>query len=736
MFFPSSLPLLWALEFANPGLLAGLAAASIPIVIHLLNRRKFREMPWAAMQFLMAAIRKNQRRVRIEQWLLLAVRTLLILLIVAAMAKPFLESFGNVIAGQRTHRVLVLDGSLSMGYTTGDKSRFDLAKDVATRLVKDSRQGDAVSLIMMGEPPRVVIGDPSPNLTEVQKEIAELTMTHGSTDLQATFEAIDRVLDVSTIPQKEVIFLTDLQSTSWRRPPATGKDGLDRVLAKLEARRPRSVIIDLGKAGSENRAVTDLTIDTPVVTAGSTPLVRAVIRNFGPSTADGVLVRLIMDGRVSSEQSVDLPVGEDVPIIFNQPFTTPGDHIVEIAMDNDPLPLDDHRWLVVPVRESLSVLLVDGHFRSEPFQAETDYLAQALAPTEGSPGQPGMIRSEVVSESQLSRRDLPAFDVVALCNVAQFSQGEVAALEDYLKQGGGLIIFGGDQVIADNYNRLLYADGKGLLPAALGPTVGDAAKKEAAFAFNPLGYRHPLVAEFRGESDPVTAGLTQTAIWQYHKLIKPADSNAQVALAFDSGDPAIIEAPRARGKVILVATSADAGWTSWPLHNSYPPIMQQMILQAAAGRLAERNIRVGQPFDQSYAAAGASATATVVTPKGQAVASRLKGTGGLSQLHFEQTELSGTYQVRIGPPLTVESTFAADPDPAESDLAKLDRSAMEQRLPGWSFSLLTNSPELSQSAAAVGRRGELHRPLLYGALVLLLLETFLAWKFGHHEPSS
>ncbi len=540
---PSSLPLLWALEFANPGLLAGLAAASIPIVIHLLNRRKFREMSWAAMQFLMAAIRKNQRRVRIEQWLLLAVRTLLILLIVAAMAKPFLERFGNVIGDRRTHRVLVLDGSLSMGYTTGDKSRFELAKAVATRLVKDSRQGDAISLIMMGEPPRVVIADPQPIQAEVQKEIAELTMTHGSTDLQATFEAIDRVLDVSSIPQKEIIFLTDLQSTSWRRPAAPGKDGLDRVLAKLEARKPRSVIIDLGKVGSENRAVTDLTVEAPVVIAGSTPLVRGVIRNFGPSKADGVLVRLIMDGRVSSEQSVDLPVREDVPVIFNQPFTTAGDHVVEVSMDNDALPLDDHRWLVVPVRESLNVLLVDGHFRSEPFQAETDYLAQALAPTEESPGQPSMIRSEVVTEAQLKSAELARFDVVVLCNVAQFSPGEVAALEDYLMQGGGLIIFGGDQVMADNYNRLLYADGKGLLPAALGPTVGDAARKQAAFAFDPKGYRHPLVAEFRGESDPVTAGLTQTSIWQYQKLTK-LNSQAQVAIAFDSGDPAIIEAPR------------------------------------------------------------------------------------------------------------------------------------------------------------------------------------------------
>ncbi len=404
MLLTSSLPLLWALGFANPALLAGMAAASIPIIIHLLNRRKFREMSWAAMQFLMAAIRKNQRRVRIEQWLLLAVRTLLVLLVVTAMAKPFLESFGNVIAGRRTHRVLVVDGSLSMGYTSADKSRFDLAKDVATRLVKDSRQGDAISLIVMGEPPRVVIADPQPVLGEVQKEIAELTMTHGSTDLLATFEAIDRVLDVSTIPQKEIIFLTDLQKTSWRRQATAGngKDGLDRVLAKLEARKPRSVIIDLGKANSENRAVTDLKVEAPVVTAGSTPLVRGVIHNFGPSKADGVVIRLIQDGRVSSEQSIDLPVDEDVPVIFNQPFAAPGDHVLELSMDSDPLPLDDHRWLVVPVRESLNVLLIDGSYKSEPFQAETDYLAQALAPTEDSPGQPGMIHVDVVSESQLA----------------------------------------------------------------------------------------------------------------------------------------------------------------------------------------------------------------------------------------------------------------------------------------------------------------------------------------------
>ncbi len=227
---------IWALGFANAALLYGLAAASIPIVIHLLNRRKFREVPWAAMRFLLAAIRKNRRRIRIEQWLLLAIRTLIILLVVSAMAKPFLETFGAVIVGHRTHRVLVLDASLSMGYKSGDSSRFDQAKALAGQLVKDSRQGDAISVILMGDPPRVAIGDPSSNLSEVKREINDLAISDGAADLIATFEKVDKVLEVSQIYQKEVVFLTDLQAASWRLPPE-GAESAKRMLERLEAHK-------------------------------------------------------------------------------------------------------------------------------------------------------------------------------------------------------------------------------------------------------------------------------------------------------------------------------------------------------------------------------------------------------------------------------------------------------------------------------------------------------------------
>ena len=213
-----NIPLLFA-WFSNPAMLWGLGAASIPLIIHLLNRRRFREEPWAAMRFLLAALRKNQRRVRIEQWLLLAVRTLVIVCAVLAMAKPFLERLGAaaLLPGQRTHWVLVLDGSLSMNRAPAETSRFDHAKALAAQLVRATRQGDGVSVVMMADPPRAVIGSPSYSREAVLKEIAELAPTHAASDLPASFAKVEEVLAASDVPRKHLVFITDLQAATWNR---------------------------------------------------------------------------------------------------------------------------------------------------------------------------------------------------------------------------------------------------------------------------------------------------------------------------------------------------------------------------------------------------------------------------------------------------------------------------------------------------------------------------------------
>ncbi len=176
---------------------------------------------------------------------------------------------------------------------------------------------------------------------------------------------------------------------------------------------------------------------------------------------------------------------------------------MEVSIDDDPLALDNRRYMVVPVREALKVLLVDGHFKSEPYQAETDYLAQALSPSEETPGQPRPIRVEVVAGVAAFAPRACRTTTWWFCATSRSSiSPRRPSLDDFLKQGGGVVVFGGDQVVADNYNRLLYADGKGLLPAAIGPSVGDAAKKEGGFFFNPLGYRHPIDLGISGPDGP------------------------------------------------------------------------------------------------------------------------------------------------------------------------------------------------------------------------------------------
>ena len=207
-----------------------------------------------------------------------------------------------------------------------------------------------------------------------------------------------------------------------------------------------------------------------------------------------------------------------------------------------------------------------------------------------------------------------------------------------------------------------------------------------------------------------------------------------MALAFDNGDPAVIEAPRDRGTVIQVATSADAGWTTWPLHPSYPPVMEQIIFQAASGRLAERNVRVGQPLDQALPVRGprppsrsSCRTARPSPPSSRPPAASASSTS-------RRPSSPAPTRSRSARRWRSRAIFAANPNPAESDPAKLDRAGLAEAVPGWNFAYLTNWKELTSNATSVSRRGELHRPLLYGVLILLIVESILAWRFGHHVP--
>jgi hypothetical protein len=683
------------------------------------------------MKWLLAAVRKNARRIQLEQLILLAVRTLLVLCVVLAMAKPFLEGAGAVLLpGKRTHRILVLDGSFSMGYRITDRDRFDRAQQVAGAILQDSRKGDAASLLLMAAPPRVIVGEASTNLAAVADEVRALELPHGGADLAATLSKLNDILNASNLEQKEVYFITDLQKASWAQASGSTATPIQELAGKISS-RANLVLIDLGQGSSDNLAITSLDLDDNLVTVGRDTRFSATFRNFGRSHRSGLAVTLEVDGEVQDRRSVDLPAGEQASLVLSHTFATSGRHLIEVQLEDDSLPIDNRRWLAVNAKESVEVLLVDGEPSGERFHSETDYLRFALAPDALTVASNSPLHPEVVRESEFLETDLDRFDCVIFANVGQFTEGEARAVQGFLRSGGGVIWFLGDQTDSESYNRVLYRDGRGVLPASLGSRVGDAKSGNTFVLFDPRDYVHPIIQPFRGATQ---GGLLTTKVLEYVRAELPPEGSAQVALAYETGDPVIVTSPMERGRVALVTTSADIEWTNWPFWPSYVPIMNELVNYVVADRDRDRTVMVGQTLASPVAPTAVEVPVTVELPKGQSVARRMAPHDTVDYFLFDQTYRSGGYRLVFGPPVATNDLFAANVDPKESDLSRIEPDELRELLPGWRFVYLTNWQAIASGKSSVTEnRGELHRYLLIAALALIFVESFLAWKFGHYS---
>lgn len=715
--------------FGSPGMLLWAAGAAIPIVIHLLSRRRFDEVPWAAMDFLMAALRKHARRMRLEQLLLLLVRASILALLGIALANPVWSLWRTppalgVTTGD-THVVLVIDGSYSMDYRDGDMTRFDRARARASELVRDSLQGDGFSLILLATPASVVVGDPVFDREDVVNEIADLRRTDGGAELSSALAEIDRVLDRGAqreprLRERRVYFFTDLGRTTWGDVSTNANQATLRRLADKAVLH----VIDVGEPGGQNLAVTRVGVADGVVTVDHPTRIDVEVANFGNQDLTHQSLEVLVDGQRIAEEYVDVPAGGRATASVMHPFPLPGEHVVEVQSADDRLAADNRRWLSLDVRPALEVLCIEGR----PGAARN--LVFALDPAVSGQSR---VRASVQSEIALLEADLDRFDCLMLCNVGRFGRDEAHLLRMFLEQGGGLVLFLGDQVQAASYNSLLGAEsgGDALLTTVIGEPV-----PLGAYPFDPLDYRHPIVQPFRGHE---RAGLLTTPIWKYVRLQVGPQAESQVALAFDNGDPAIVESPVGRGHVILVATDGSDSsldhsttppspwnaWSSWP---SFPPLVQQILKEAVRGRTPLRNVTVGDLLRGRLPPGSAESTVVISDPAGRDLRVSAESQDASRQWSFSDTRRSGVYSVALGGAADDVDRFAVNVDTRESQLERVDATLLPSQL----------QTQLLEETVASGRAdgigaSQLFRYLLAAVLLLLLCESFLAWFFGRSD---
>ncbi|MGC1275964.1 MAG: BatA domain-containing protein [Planctomycetaceae bacterium] len=718
-----------AFGLASPWLLLGLGLAAVPVIIHLLFRRPYRDVPWAATRFLLAATKKHAKRLRLEQLVLLAVRIAALLLVATALARPY---FGTPRAAggpdPPRQRVIVLDTSYSMGHEIAGQSRLDLAKAAAREVVDAAQPGDAFHLVRMSrQGPRVLIGRPSYQAEQVAAILDEQAISFERADAVTALRDVKTLLgEAPELPDKEVLILSDFQQADWR-PGSTGGGEL-RTLLDGVAETATVRLFDAARPPESNVAVTDLNVEGSLVRAGETARLTATVRMNGDAESRRERVELHVDGRLTANETVELRSDEEATVSFSHVFAEPGPHAVEVRLPHDAVAADDSRFLAVAVRGRLRVLLVNGRPAGPPEQRATFYLRQALSPA-GSESSAGDSDFEpvVIDEGELAGHDLAGYDAVVLSNVGIVTEQERDRLRSFAASGGGVVLALGDNIRPSTYNHLFADAGdRALLPIRLIERVGDPVRPDEAIRFDAVDVTHAIVRPFAG--NPGT-GLDTDFVLAYAKAELAENTQVDVPLRFGTGDPAIVAAPIGAGRIVLLTSSVDTTWAGpWPqTGRSFLPLVHETIRYAATGRPAGRTARIGDSLVWNRPDRIAGLTASIRGPDGlTATVPATVGPHGL-QVAFDETNRPGVYTLSLGPPISKSEAFAVNVDPTEGDLTPLPENERIALVPNAE----TLVPGLSGGAAVVALPDwTLSRWLLAIAFGLLVAEQVLAWRFA------
>ncbi|MBL8755098.1 MAG: BatA domain-containing protein [Planctomycetes bacterium] len=562
-----------ALAFLNPLLLWAVPLCAVPIVIHLLNRRRFRKVPWAAMEFLLAAMKRNRKRLRMEQWLVLLLRTLAVLLLVFLVCRP--QFGGGGLLSTKTHHVVVLDDSASMTQRSGSTTLFVKAHDRIRTLVDElatHRSGDLFSLVRTSRPaqPEAWTQRVGPELGKrVGALLKELSCGDGHTDLGAALAVVGkRAQEVQEAGRTEFYVAGDTRALDWATEDDKPKPAL---LAALQALRPdKDHLTVFGKAGlPTNLAVVDVRLVDRLAVAGVPATLAVDVQNLGldPTTPSSVAVEV--DGQSRVVLTVpQLAPGERVAVPIGHTFHAAGPHRIDAALEaSESFPIDDRRTLVLQVREKSRVLLVDGQPDEE--EPETFFLQAAMEMAESG------IEPMVVTDQGLEETDLAPFDVVWLCNVTAPTAATAKRIEDFVAGGGGLVCTVGPLVDGARWNELLWRDGKGVLPLSLGEIAGDPDRPDKAVL---TGRDHPICEGVAEVIDILIGNVVLVKRW-LTIVDDGKHSAAIVARVKDAEGPPLLVAktfPNGGGEVAMFAITADKFWSNLPSTDLFLVLVNQM----------------------------------------------------------------------------------------------------------------------------------------------------------------
>ena len=561
-----------SLNLFSVWLTLAIIGVAVPIIIHLLYRKNRKETDWAAMELLRRALVQRSGQIRLEDFIILLLRCLTLLLLAAALLRPILKD-SDLVGNQKVGMIVAIDDSLSMNH--GATTRFENAIEKARKVLGTAQPGDKVSIVFLNEkstddsnkiPLRAADYDPS-TVNDILDEAKKLGASSHQSNLENSIPLLKEMAKEIKAGTKEVHIITDAQQSDWNDLSSESKG----ILAEI----PASIyILPVNSENDDNRSITSLKYVSGSLNNSGVARFEATVKNFGTNNADVGNIEFFQDGNLVSRQTlgvIDSGASKVIPFLAN--YNKPGDLSITAKISKDNLSNDNYRNTVVNIRPGIRVLCATdsadtglGNSPNSLFFLEN---ALRLRSTDDEIG----IQVTSVDASDLTLEKLNDYDIIILANVSSPSIEIAKRLKTFTSNGGGLIIFAGENIDSEKYAQTFGSTSESILPAVIGNKKTADESNGNFFSLDVPSSDHPLATVIKTMSEEMINAAKIRSLVE----IQPLEGSQVILNLVEDKSPVLISKDIGDGSVILCSTSADRSWSELVVHPIYAIMIQQAV---------------------------------------------------------------------------------------------------------------------------------------------------------------
>ena len=581
------------MSFLNPILLAALAAAAIPVIIHLINLRKPRKIAFSTLAFFQELQKSTIRRINLKRYLLLAMRVMAVAMLALALARPFLPS---QVAGwlgasaQSDHVAVLVDNGPSMMQIDEAGPYMDQARSAAVEIVNQT--GEEARFLIVPSHGELASGR-FLRRAEALRYLEQLQPVNKGGYPAERMAYIQDRLDEEPGARGRVYWISDARKTHLEKL----EDGFR--LAEGDRERNPVIFIRVGDNSFQNVGVSGVEVAGQILGVDVPAGVSVTVRNFGDQPVYNHYLSLEIDGERIGQYEVSLDGGQERELLFEIISESPGVILGRAILEGGTHTFDHKRYFSIEVPESRNVLLVsdrgeDGTRRS--------YLRPALIAASETGTR---IHTSFTDVTTLREYDLDTFDAIILESLRRIPDYLQAELVQFVQQGRGILFVPSEQGNIENYNRFLGQLNAGSFTGMRGAY----GRFEEIASLQPLDSGHLLAAELFESGDDEQLRIDMPAIFHYWRYQRDDAGSGAAVLRTNLGEPLFVEHAFGDGMVMVGSMGFSPGWSNMSIKPIYAPLIYRMLLYVVAwehGGVREHIL--GSPFDRYFTEFGAQVT--------------------------------------------------------------------------------------------------------------------------------